>query len=168
MIDQINPTYSSERGFKHDIERYIRAYNNDFRSVLSNRSNTNMALAHLIIAGAFIKKAKYQYEHEWRMILLPPLQRLSRLEIEWRNKKPRLSLGIEEWIDDFRRLIAGIQVSPHGEHQKLRALAKKLVRDFKNTRGGHSVKIEISGLPTDFEMLENYWDKSQQAYELHT
>ena len=99
---------------KHDIERYFRAYYNDFRAVLSNRSDTNLVLAYLIMAGALIKRDRYQYEHEWRMILVPPLHRVGQLGIEWCNNKPRLSLGLEKWIDDFRRLIAGIQVSPHG------------------------------------------------------
>ena len=152
---------------KHDIGRCLRAYYHDFSAVLSDRSNTNLVLAHLIIADALIKKTRYQYEHEWRIILVPPLHRLGQFEIEWCNNKPRLSLGLEKWIDDFRRLIAGIQVSPHGQHQKLCALAKKLVRDFRSVKGDRRVKIEISGLPTDFDMLENHCDKSQQAYESH-
>lgn len=151
---------------KHDIEGFIRAYYKDFRSDLSDKSNTNMVLAHLIVAGALIKTYRYQHEHEWRMILLPSAQRLTENAIEWYNNKARLSLGIEEWID-IRRLIAGIHVSPHGRHQMLCAKAKKLVQDFRNHNSSSRIKIEISGLPTDYDALASYWSNSQQAYELH-
>lgn len=153
---------------KHDIEGYIRAYNNDFKDVLSNRSNTNMVLAHLLIAGAFIKTSRYQFEHEWRMILIPAASRLITNDILILNNKPRLSLGFEKWLDDTRRLIAGILISPHGNHQKLRANAKKLVRDYIVQNNNLRPKIEISSLPTEYDKLITYWDKSQQAYELHT
>lgn len=153
---------------KHDIEKYLQAYVKDISNNLAHEHNANYVLAHAIVAGVCVKKAMYQFEHEWRMILIPSARQLITDDVLILNNKPRLSLGFEKWLDDMRRLIAGILISPHGNHQKLRANAKKLVRDYIVQNNNSRPKIEISGLPTEYDNLITYWDKSQQAYELHT
>ena len=157
---------------KHDIDGFIRSYIADFKDMFVMEATDYTIVAHMIVMATLIKGASYKYEHEWRMVLLPNPNRLNDVEWigEYNNVTARLSIGLENCIDDFRRLIGGMLVSPHGNHQALRARAKRLATPFtiKNMHREAGTKIEVSGLPTNYDRLAKFYPVAQAQYEIHT
>lgn len=147
---------------KHDVDAYIRAYFDDLGSEFGPAVERNLLIANILIAATFIKNRKYAYEHEWRIAMLPSLAAYHKQEWIFTGpaRIPRLSVGLELCVEDFRQYIAGVMVSPHGDHDHMRAIAKRC-------RANTGMKIEVSGLPTDYESLADYIDRKNLAYELH-
>ena len=157
---------------KHDIYGFISSYIADFKDLFIKEAAESTIVAHMIVMATLIKGSSYQYEHEWRIVLLPSFHRFH--DVEWigepNNATARLSIGLENCLDDFRRLIGGILVSPQGNHQELKAKAKKLSAPFTihNKDVQARIKIKVSGLPTSYDSLATYYVASQVQYECHT
>lgn len=147
---------------KHDVMAYIRAYFDDFLSSVVFDNNCNNLISHILVAATFIKEGTYAYEHEWRIAIFPSV--VAYQDVEWcpagSCRTPRLSVGLESCVNDFRRYLAGVMVSPHGDHEQMKAFAKKC-------RGNVRMKVEVSGLPTNFALLANHIDRKSWVYELH-